>query len=85
MTRSIPSQIKESLIRLTTSMNAADNAAMLRAMKELDGLVAKHGREIDPQLHHFLARRSYAKALDFLAGAADIPSGTCAPPARPIL
>jgi hypothetical protein len=83
MTGSVPTLIKDSLIRLTTSMNSSDSVAMLRAMEDLDALVATHGGQIDPRLHHFLARRSYAKALQFLTGATDSPAGTCAPPERP--
>jgi hypothetical protein len=72
-------QIKATLIDLVGGMNAADTARMLRGMERLDGLVAAHKRELDPQLVHFLERRSYAKAMDFVGGVADIPSGTCAP------
>lgn len=82
MPTSLSLQIKDSLMRLTTAMNASDTTAMLAAMSELDDLVQAHRKEIDPRLHHFLERRSYAKALDFLAGATDIPAGTCGPAPR---
>jgi len=34
----------------------------------LDALLAEHRRALHPQLVHFLANRSYAKALTFLGG-----------------
>ena len=71
--------IKASLIDLVDEMKAADTPKMLRGMEELDGLVVAHKADLDPRLAHFLERRSYAKALDFLGGAVDVPRGTCAP------
>jgi hypothetical protein len=71
--------LKASLIDLVAGMKSADTPKMLQAMEQLDGLVAAHKNELDPRLAHFLERRSYAKALDFLGGADDIPRGTCAP------
>jgi len=71
--------IKATLIDLVGGMKSADTAKMLRSMEQLDGLVVAHKSAIDPRLAHFLERRSYAKALDFLGGAHDIPAGTCAP------
>lgn len=58
-------------------MKAADTAGMLRNMEVLDRLVTAHGSELEPRLAHFLARRSYAKALEFLGGASDVPAGSC--------
>jgi hypothetical protein len=46
-------------------------------MARLDDWAAKAGRDLHPQLAHFLERRSYAKALAFLGGAEDIPAGAC--------
>jgi hypothetical protein len=74
-------QLKASLINLVAGMKAADTPRMLRSMAELDGVVAAHKHELDPRLAHFLERRSYAKALDFLGGASDVPRGECAPKA----
>ena len=71
--------LKASLIDLVAGMKAADTPKMLRSMEQLDGLVAARKSELDPQLAHFLERRSYAKALEFLGGADDVPRGTCAP------
>jgi hypothetical protein len=37
----------------------------------LEELEQRLPRSIDPQLRHFLQRRSYSKALDYLTPAAD--------------
>jgi len=39
-----------------------------RELDTLDALLAKERRNLHPQLVHFLANRSYAKALAFLGG-----------------
>jgi hypothetical protein len=45
--------------------------ARLRAISEkIDNLAAALPKPIDPQLAHFLQRKSYDKALEFLEGAA---------------
>lgn len=74
-------QIKGSLIALLGEMNRADTTAMVASLERLDALVAQRQArtELDPRLLHFLERRSYAKALEWLGGSAEIPAGTCAP------
>jgi len=43
--------------------------ARLRAISEqIDNLAAALPKPIDPQLAHFLQRKSYDKALEFLEG-----------------
>ena len=71
-------QIKESLIALLAGIKVADGNAIVDRTAQLDEIVAKHGDRLHPQLSHFLERRSYAKALQFLGGDAAIPSGSCA-------
>lgn len=70
-------EIKASLISLMSGIKAADGHAVLAATARLDELVASHRPALHPQLVHFLDRRSYDKALQFLSGAADIPAGIC--------
>ena len=70
-------QIKESLIALLGGIKAADAAVVGRSMASLDEVVATNRSDLSPQLVHFLERRSYAKALQFLGGAEDIPAGSC--------
>jgi len=70
-------QIKESLIALLGGIKAADADTISRSMAQLDEVVASQRGGLHPQLFHFLERRSYAKALQFLGGAEDIPAGDC--------
>jgi|GEM_PF-812846 len=52
--------------------NADTQAAIIaREIDTLDTLLAKERRSLHPQLVHFLAHRSYAKALAFLGGETD--------------
>ncbi len=68
-------EIKASLIALTNGIKAADGKITAAATAHIDGLVATCRAGLHPQLVHFLERRSYSKALMFLSGASDIPSG----------
>ncbi len=70
-------QIKDSLIALMAGIKAADGPTISREMAALDETVKRDGATLHPQLAHFLERRSYAKALQFLGGAEDIPTGSC--------
>ena len=48
------------------------HTARLRVISEkIDNLAAALPKPIDPQLAHFLQRKSYDKALEFLEGAAN--------------
>ena len=54
-----------------SQQNAETHMARLRAISEkIDRLQAALPRPIDPQLAHYLQRRSYDKALEFLETAA---------------
>jgi len=76
----IEALIKDSLIRLSTATQARENHAIASddtasqvekialELDALDALLAKERRSLHPQLVHFLANRSYAKALSFLGG-----------------
>lgn len=77
-------EIKGALIRLHAGIKAADGAAISGALEELDTLLAAHRGGLDPRLEHFLAGRSYAKALAWLGGEAEFgrpasPPGGCVP------
>jgi len=76
--------IKDSLIRLSTATQPSGNyenaghgqcentnaqaAIIARELDSLDTLLARQRHSLHPQLVHFLANRSYAKALAFLGG-----------------
>ena len=63
-------QIKAALISLLDGIKRADGTAIAAQMELLDGFLARGQAEgsLHPQLEHFLAKRSYAKALMFLGG-----------------
>lgn len=44
----------------------APAAELQAALRRVDGLTQSLGPEIPPQLRHFLQRRSYVKALEYL-------------------
>jgi len=62
---------------LLEGIKRSDDGRVAGEMARLDALLAKGRPELNPQLIHFLERRSYAKALQFLGGASDIPAGAC--------
>jgi hypothetical protein len=53
----------------TSRRDPGKHTARLRAISEkIDNLAAALPKPIDPQLAHFLQRKSYDKALEFLNG-----------------
>lgn len=70
-------QIKVALSRLLAAIKASDGKTIAGEMARLDDFLARGRAGLHPQLTHFLERRSYAKALQFLGGDADIPTGSC--------
>lgn len=72
-------QIKQSLTALLAGIKAGDSTVIVNEMGRLEDFLAS-GRAsgtLHPQLEHFLANRSYAKALMFLGGETNIPVGVC--------
>jgi hypothetical protein len=70
-------RIKECLKSLMDGINRSDGAAITRGMDGVEALLAEGRATLHPQLVHFLERRSYPKALQFLGGDASIPAGSC--------
>jgi hypothetical protein len=70
-------QIKDALSRLLAAIKASDGKTIAGEMVRLDDFLERGRAGLHPQLTHFLERRSYAKALQFLGGDADIPTGSC--------
>ncbi|TVR53336.1 MAG: hypothetical protein EA425_03540 [Puniceicoccaceae bacterium] len=60
-------QIKEALIRLEKAITESDGDGILVATRDLDAMVARERGRLSPRLLHFLERRSYGKAREFLA------------------
>ncbi|HVZ65883.1 MAG TPA: hypothetical protein VG936_15060 [Lacunisphaera sp.] len=73
-------EIKAALIRLHAGIKESDGAVIAAALKALDDLLATHRRDIHPQLAHFLAGRSYAKALQYLGGGENLSIRPASPP-----
>jgi hypothetical protein len=73
----VETQIKAALIILFTGIKESDGKMISAAMERLENLLESGRAGLDPQLAHFLERRSYNKALLLLGGGTDIPAGGC--------
>lgn len=73
----IEAELKASLQRLLDGISRADGSVIAAETARLDDIAQRSRAALPPQLVHFLERRSYAKALMFLEGDANIPSGIC--------
>jgi hypothetical protein len=60
----------QALAEWRKAMTAADSTALVASLHRLDALRSEHLASIDPQLAHFLERRSYEKAERWLASEA---------------
>jgi len=74
---SMETQIKAALTALLAAIKAGEGQGVAEEMARLDGFLEQGRLTLHPQLVHFLAQRSYAKALMFLGGETDIPVGVC--------
>jgi hypothetical protein len=73
-------KIKEALIQLHVGIKNSDSPAVSSALIQIEALLAAHGSELQPRLQHFLAGRSYAKALAYLGGEIELGAKTSSPP-----
>lgn len=73
-------QIKAALIQLHAGIKNSDGPAISAALAELETLLAAHRETLPPQLAHFLAGRSYAKALAYLGGGDELTAKPASPP-----
>ncbi|MSU47101.1 MAG: hypothetical protein EXS42_08275 [Lacunisphaera sp.] len=72
--------IRAALISLHAGIKNSDGTAVSSALVELETLLAAQREELSPQLRHFLEGRSYAKALAYLGGGAEITAQPASPP-----
>jgi hypothetical protein len=70
-------EIKRSLQLLLEAIPRGDGRVIAEESARLDTFVQQARTGLHPQLVHFLERRSYGKALQFLGGDATIPAGAC--------
>ena len=73
-------KIKEALIQLHVGITNSDGVAVSAALNQIEALLAAHGAALHPQLQHFLEGRSYAKALAYLGGGAELSVKPSSPP-----
>ncbi len=76
----VEAKIKAALIQLHLGIKRADAEAIATALNQVEAELTLHGPELPPQLAHFLAGRSYAKALAYLGGGDELPSRPASPP-----
>ena len=73
-------KIKDALIQLHVGIKDSDGPAISAALNRIEALQTEHGASLHPQLQHFLAGRSYAKALAYLGGGAELSAKPASPP-----
>jgi len=73
-------KIKEALIQLHVGIKDSDGPVISEALNRIEALLGEHGANLSPQLQHFLAGRSYAKALAYLGGGAELGAKPGTPP-----
>lgn len=73
----IEEELKEALISMQDAISSSDGPTVSKSLIRLDDLVKENKRDLDPQLKHYLTRRSYEKALMFLNAEGGIPKGLC--------
>lgn len=76
----VETKIKAALIQLHVGIKNSDGPAISAALNEVEAELGQHRAELHPQLVHFLAGRSYAKALAFLGGGDEITAQPASPP-----
>ncbi len=69
--------LRKALEEMNQGIANADAALISESVKRLDALLSANKSSLDPQLVHYLSRRSYEKALMHLNAAGNIPKGIC--------
>ena len=73
----IKKELRETLSSLQQGIKNSDASTITGSLRTLDELVSSHRSVLDPQLVHYLSRRSYEKAQMYLEGKDGIPKGIC--------
>ncbi len=61
-------EIKATLVRLVERPREGSGDQLLTDIRALDSLLSENRSRLDARLVHFLERRSYAKALEYMHG-----------------
>ena len=64
------SHIKDRLISLLNGIKTSDGHVIAGELAKLEEILENEGGKIPSELAHLLSRRSYAKAFEYLGGAA---------------
>jgi len=73
----VEEKLKAALVSMQNGIRSSDDLRVSESLSALDDLLKAHRAELDPQLVHYLSRRSYEKALMHLDGKDGIPKGVC--------
>lgn len=69
--------VKDALMALQGGISSSDSQSIAKSLATLDGALAERVDGMDAQLKHYLTRRSYGKALDYIRGEPGIAPGNC--------
>ena len=70
-------QLHATLQALMTAIDNREGESIAEHLRQLDELSQGLGKEAPPMLRHYLEKRSYAKALDFLEGRDEAAAPNC--------
>ena len=70
-------QVHITLQALMTAIDNGEGESIATHLRQLDELGQKLGKEAPPMLRHYLDKRSYTKALDFLEGRDEAAAPNC--------
>ena len=69
--------IHDALKALMVAIDAGDGEALRARLADIERLGAELGAGAPPMLRHYLEKRSYAKAIDFLEGRDEAAKPNC--------
>ena len=70
-------QLHTELQALMTAIDNGEGESIATHLRRLDELGQELGKEAPPMLRHYLEKRSYTKALDFLEGRDEAAAPNC--------
>ena len=70
-------QVHTTLQALMAAIDNGEGESIVTHLRQLDELGQGLGKETPPMLRHYLEKRSYTKALDFLEGRDEAAAPNC--------